>query len=1042
MQSNLDLPTARIGSAARPTTARFCVRQEHMHLVLLGDAPDPDVQNGEESTLKPLPVARESPRTTRPATPFVSCHCVAFAVLSRERLATAPYSAELAQRLKLSAEGVHVVQGREIKDESKDPGLRRIVFVLETSSHQSALELVALLAAAADSPVALSSELGLHIEKVVVQPIAAPSTLLRRAVHIEEAQLRQSYDSSLSSKEPCRPSEGTSSKSKDSTRCSQALPTNESKTRDPWATTPSCSETLCSSPIWQELGMEQKQPRKHVASQALATATAPSRAPAPAPARALAPLPRYPSQAIAPGLRLALPALVPGTGAAEPPAPPPVIEAQPTHDGSAVVSSWQSAERVTPWATESPRTPPKRVLPPQGSLDITYFRIPSAALAPWESSDMMPSVLPSLNPEWQDSRMKSALQAWEQAHRELLTRVGAWDETDNGSDRISSHSLLNAPEEVRSERRQELAREMLADASTYELDDDAMILAPLKMRGNPSGSAAQGLRRTSEEAKAKGLRGRALDAAQETLNNIEYEIRQGVREREGRLKAFSTCRALRRLVALLWEAVTEEVDALCISRRRFLDLHLSLARAGYFAKPHAATQRPYCYLPRPYVRYYHEHLSQSGARRSQSATGLVAKAKESAAEEAVDETDDEEEDYGEAGAGEGFRPFEDACAVWRQLHRHGKLQEPTLTPFSRTASSAPARRRANEATMPFDAFMEIVFELLDGEVRRTKPRSSERESALDGKVRYLQLDDYANATRQLLQRVVVEAPINEPNSPRKLGSEPLFEEGRDTAPVWTRATRAALASKDAEQIPRSASLPMIRRRGSMPSLAQVRASAPAPPPPPQASESLPLQRPPLQSISSESPLALPMAPMGGRRLSLPSKAVLAVMQARAQAAEAQTPKRWFCLQHKWGLPFEHATENRRKLGMLRGAIQERHAPEASAGSSSNTNLHGKAMRAAALKEFGIYSDGDDRLSYTNLFESFKAMPGAYGDLCFPYNLIARPTGQLDIGPGQAKLNAERAEVEHMLAFMRILDEDDGGYVTAESFGKALATQER
>ena len=42
--------------------------------------------------------------------------------------------------------------------------------------------------------------------------------------------------------------------------------------------------------------------------------------------------------------------------------------------------------------------------------------------------------------------------------------------------------------------------------------------------------------------------------------------------------------------------------------------------------------------------------------------------------------------------------------------------------------------------------------------------------------------------------------------------------------------------------------------------------------------------------------------------------------------------------------------------------------------------------------------------------------GAYGDLLFRYAVVARPTGQLaagGVGPRQAKLVAEQADVEQM-----------------------------
>ena len=62
---------------------------------------------------------------------------------------------------------------------------------------------------------------------------------------------------------------------------------------------------------------------------------------------------------------------------------------------------------------------------------------------------------------------------------------------------------------------------------------------------------------------------------------------------------------------------------------------------------------------------------------------------------------------------------------------------------------------------------------------------------------------------------------------------------------------------------------------------------------------------------------------------------------------------------------------------------------------------------------------------TALLAALKEMPGTlYNDLCFRYAVMGRPTGQLQTPPSQALVNAEREDVEQMLAFIRALDRAD------------------
>lgn len=91
---------------------------------------------------------------------------------------------------------------------------------------------------------------------------------------------------------------------------------------------------------------------------------------------------------------------------------------------------------------------------------------------------------------------------------------------------------------------------------------------------------------------------------QDKLAELLEEIRRCVAERQQRLNAFLQCEKLRQLTHHLWQAAldsTEDVSGVGLSRSSFLNLHLSLARGGYFARPRAVGEPPYCYVAPPYV---------------------------------------------------------------------------------------------------------------------------------------------------------------------------------------------------------------------------------------------------------------------------------------------------------------------------------------------------------------------------------------------------------------------------------------------------------
>ena len=82
-----------------------------------------------------------------------------------------------------------------------------------------------------------------------------------------------------------------------------------------------------------------------------------------------------------------------------------------------------------------------------------------------------------------------------------------------------------------------------------------------------------------------------------------------------------------------------------------------------------------------------------------------------------------------------------------------------------------------------------------------------------------------------------------------------------------------------------------------------------------------------------------------------------------------------------------------------------------------------------------------KISYTKLRQGLKRLAKsskAYENLTFRYHVVARPIGQLEVGPSKALALAEATDAEEMLYFMRSLDEDDQAFVTHESFCNVMA----
>ena len=96
-----------------------------------------------------------------------------------------------------------------------------------------------------------------------------------------------------------------------------------------------------------------------------------------------------------------------------------------------------------------------------------------------------------------------------------------------------------------------------------------------------------------------------------------------------------------------------------------------------------------------------------------------------------------------------------------------------------------------------------------------------------------------------------------------------------------------------------------------------------------------------------------------------------------------------------------------------------------------------------LEEPGTSSNGGDgkplELTYAQILEAWREDDHFY-DMTFPYNVIARPIGQIKRPPGEARRIGERLDVEEMLCFMRCLDGADQGSVSLEHFREAMQVE--
>ncbi len=133
------------------------------------------------------------------------------------------------------------------------------------------------------------------------------------------------------------------------------------------------------------------------------------------------------------------------------------------------------------------------------------------------------------------------------------------------------------------------------------------------------------------------------------------------------------------------------------------------------------------------------------------------------------------------------------------------------------------------------------------------------------------------------------------------------------------------------------------------------------------------------------------------------------------------------LRHAWPSGECHLAEVMRKLGLLRAAIVAH---------------EGMVSRATALKEWRSYSRAiglkSNKLNFTQLDRALREMPGIdYNGLTFRYAVVAR-----EGGGNEALLGASRLDAEETLCFLRWLDHDGDGLVSADDYSHAVLHGQR
>ena len=156
--------------------------------------------------------------------------------------------------------------------------------------------------------------------------------------------------------------------------------------------------------------------------------------------------------------------------------------------------------------------------------------------------------------------------------------------------------------------------------------------------------------------------------------------------------------------------------------------------------------------------------------------------------------------------------------------------------------------------------------------------------------------------------------------------------------------------------------------------------------------------------------------------------------APANGRQSPAPRKGLRLRHRWPKWHEHVGESTRKRNLLTDVLRR-------SGGAARAFLDFQQSMSDAMNDAKRKRDSTPKepveLTYAQMLEAWRSKQ-RYSDLTFPYNVIARPIGQISRPPGEGKRLGERRDVEEMLCFMRVLDGEDEGCVRLEDFCDAMS----
>ena len=545
---------------------------------------------------------------------------------------------------------------------------------------------------------------------------------------------------------------------------------------------------------------------------------------------------------------------------------------------------------------------------------------------------------------------------------------------------------------------------------------DPGLTEELILTARPDFGAALGLEQAMNEARsrmdptsAKGLR--LLSNALAKRADQRREFKRCLRLREGRLEAFRRCepitQAIMRIVAAANEAA-EGDSTVGLRRLDLMDWHRCLIKGGFLRRSAIGRQlarEPFCYVPPAYLEYARQFLEggvlaktvqEVALSHSHGDAVLVNVERIGHADELMPRPNAHDEEHakevmvsdadeGGAQSADGVAIWDAGVKLWRLLVNHGAVQNGEL---------------------PFDAFVEVVFELADAHVSHAlRHYLTEAGSSV-----YVPLQEYLDFANRLVKACVAQPPDNK---------------GVSTPSPSRRGSMAVAPSRRGSIAAAVTNLPNILDENERPQSSQNRRASVT-----GAHSTADAER--SASASSNRP-----PHSNSRRTSLTSLDLFALEHVRSETPVSRRPSLSLNrdisrrprsrLRYAWPAAAPHAQECMRKVDLLRQAIIE-----CCSGS-------GLPMKDAALREFRkccqLAGERFGPLGYAQLERALREMPGEmYASVTFRHVVVGRERSDEAI---QLLSDASMSDESQMFCFLRAIDVDCDGSISPDDFCQAV-----